>query len=168
MSLNYICSLANNYFIGTRSVLQTDEVLKSGDFLMSKNRKYVLLLQEDGNLVLYKCFNANCPNSSGKRDIWASNTYGKGNPPYSLVIQRDNVLVIYDTNKHPIWWNSLTILDRNERVTFQWTSNAYAVLLDDGNFVVYDSQQRLMWDTATYDGEKGVYGSGRKHKLSLF
>ena len=135
---NYLYLIINGDFIGIRSVLQTDEVLKSGDFLTSENRKYVLLLQDDGNLVLYKCFNSNCPNSSGKRDIWASNTYGKGIPPYSLVIQRDNVLVIYDTNKHPIWWNTLTIVDRNERVTFQWTSNAYAVLLDDGNFVVYD------------------------------
>ena len=120
-------------------------------------------MQEDGNLVLYKCFNSNCPDSTGKRDIWASNTHGKGHPPYSLVIQRDNVLVIYDTNKNPIWWNNLTI--PHERVDFQWNANAYAVLLDDGNFVVYDDQQRLMWDTGTYDGEKGVYGSGRKHKL---
>ena len=132
---------------------------------MSKNRKYVLSMQVDGNLVLYKCFNSNCPDSSGKRDIWASNSYGKGNPPYNLVIQRDNVLVIYDANKEPIWWNRLTMSNNHERVNFEWAANAYAILLDDGNFVVYDGQQRLMWDTGTYDGEKGVYGSGRKHKV---
>ena len=84
-------------------------------------------MQVDGNLVLYKCFNSNCPDSSGKRDIWASNSYGKGNPPYNLVIQRDNNLVIYDANKEPIWWNRLTMSNSHERVNFEWAANAYAI-----------------------------------------
>ena len=124
-------------------------------------------MQTDANLVLYKCFNKHCSGSKGRQPIWASNTYGRGKGPYTLVMQNDNALVIYDTHSNPIWWNN-ALIDKSGLVDYQWTKGAYATLQDDGNFVVYDGQHRTMWDTGTYDGKQGVYGTGRKHKLKTF
>ena len=50
------------------------------------------IMQGDGNLVLY---------STQGCAIWASNT--AGNPGATLAVQDDGNLVIYDTNGHPLW-----------------------------------------------------------------
>ncbi|MBP2173106.1 hypothetical protein J3E05_001438, partial [Methanococcus voltae] len=51
-----------------------------------------LVMQSDGNLVIYKKDN---------KPIWASNTDGKGGN--KLVMQSDGNLVIYKKDNKPIW-----------------------------------------------------------------
>ena len=74
-------------------------------------------MQNDGNLVLYKCLNKHCSGTLGRQHIWASNTHGRGKGPYSLVMQTDNALVIYDTNSNPIWWNN-ALIDKSGLVDY--------------------------------------------------
>ena len=52
-----------------------------------------LILQNDGNLVLY--------DSLGAAPVWSSNTWG--HPGVSLSIQNDGNLVIYDFNGAVLW-----------------------------------------------------------------
>ncbi len=53
-----------------------------------------VVMQHDGNAVLY---------DSKNKVLWASNSNGKGRPPYNLVMQDDGNLVLYDTSNSPKW-----------------------------------------------------------------
>ena len=63
----------------------------AGQQLQTANRKYSLIMQADGNLVLY----------SPNRAIWNSGTPGR--PGSYLYMQQDGNLVIYDTSNRAIW-----------------------------------------------------------------
>ncbi len=79
---------------------------EDGNFTLSKDNKVLwstgtegkkgkkLIMQEDGNLVLYDLF---------LTVIWESNTKGKGFRPYKLVMQSDQNLVISDRGNNTIW-----------------------------------------------------------------
>ena len=88
-------------------------------------------MQTDGNLVLYK----------GSRVLWASGTDGQGNGPYELRMQSDNHLVLYDTDSSVIWAPGVHI-GKDDK---QWAKGAYAIIEDDGNFAVYDGNNKIMW-----------------------
>lgn len=71
-------------------------ILRPGQYL--ENGIYLLLMQSDGNLVLYENF------STTRKPVWASNTDGKGGT--YAVIQHDGNLVIYRPNGSgvaPVW-----------------------------------------------------------------
>jgi len=94
---------------------------------LSNKRDCNLIMQGDGNLVIYD------PNDS---PIWASNTEGKGTPKYKYIMQQDGNLVIYDKFQNPIWASNtrgvgkapytltltnnctITITDKNNRITY--------------------------------------------------
>ncbi len=63
-----------------------------GQMLTIPNRSYKLILQGDGNLVLY---------TQNMRPVWASNT--DGNIGSVLYLQEDRNLVIYNPSMRPIW-----------------------------------------------------------------
>lgn len=111
-----------------------DKILKSGtatDKLTSPNAKYKLVMQTDGNLVVY----------DGTRPIWASNTNGKGVGPYQATMQDDGNLVVYDSTRKPLWASN----------TYRKGVAPYrAVMQDDGNFVVYAGA------TATWSSKSGL------------
>lgn len=73
--------------------LRPDQSLFSAnnDTLVSNNGQYRLVMQSDGNLVLYD------QNNSA---LWATGT--DGNPGSFLVIQDDGNVVVYKPNQ-PIW-----------------------------------------------------------------
>ena len=114
--------------------LKPNEMLSSNgkNKLLSNNKIFTFIMQEDGHLCLYK-------NENGK-DIyrWGSGTNGKGVGPYTLVNQGDGNLVIYDSNKNPLWANN----------TFNNTHNI--IMQDDGNLVSYNQQGQPVWATNTY------------------
>ena len=114
--------------------------------MISENGEYVLKVQPDGNLVLYK----------GSDVLWASGTYGDGNAPYSMKMQKDNHLVLYDASAKVIWAPSVYIGKNGH----QWKEGGYAVIQDDGNFVVYDGDNKAMWATETHGGQKGSTDGG--------
>jgi uncharacterized protein (AIM24 family) len=105
--------------------LQQGEQLRNGESLISNNGCFNLVLQSDGNLVLYL---RNTP-------IWASGTDGKsGN---ALVMQGDGNLVLYAENGLATW-SSQT----------QGTNNSRFIVQNDGNAVVY-ADSKAVWDTKT-------------------
>lgn len=61
---------------------------------MSKNMARRLIVQNDGNLVIY---------DSRDKALWSSETNGQGEGPYLLRMQDDANLVLYDINDTPIW-----------------------------------------------------------------
>lgn len=100
-----------------------------GQQIETTDRRYKLLLQEDGNLVLY----------SPNRYLWSSGTVGK--PVSNLSILSDGNMVLHD-NEGRVFWQSKTSGNGPSRLIMQ----------DDGNLVLYSSN-RATWYTAT-NGQK--------------
>ena len=156
-AIHVVLSVNGNLFFIVQNELHAKEALESGQKLSSPNGYYVLSMQPDGNLVLYK---RSCYEGCWVA-IWASQTTGKGSSPYKLKMQgSDNHLLIRDTEKTAIWATNVFIADHSP-----WKEGGFAVLQDDGNFVVYDGDKTPMWDTATVGGNNGIYGSGQKYQI---
>lgn len=98
-----------------------------GQQLQTADRRYRLVFQADGNLVLY----------SPNRALWSSNTHTKGSKYVKL--QDDGNLVIYDGNNHALW-NTVTFGNGSSRLIMQ----------DDGNLVLYNNAGRAVWNTVTF------------------
>jgi hypothetical protein len=107
-------------------VLNANEVLETNKSLLSSDGKYILVLQGDGNLVLY----------SPTRAIWASWTVGTG--ASKLVMQSDGNLVLYRSDWTPVW-DSHSGGKGSSRLIIQ----------PDGNLVVYAQPWNATWYTAT-------------------
>ncbi len=110
-------------------MLVPGEELKRGDSLKSANGQYRLILQRDGNLVLY-----------GPRDrlVWATNT--QGIPVVRCVMQPDGNLVLYIPNDQSVW-NSGT---QQRPGSFLWLQN-------NGNLVIYQP----VWGVANEQQHRG-------------
>ncbi|MBY7740121.1 lectin [Paenibacillus polymyxa] len=100
------------------------QMLLKGQSLQSANGVYKLILQEDGNLVLY---------TQQGIALWSSRTNGEA-VKYALM-QTDGNFVIYGY-PNPLWSTR----------TNGW-SNAFLVLQDDGNLVVYGT--KAAWASGT-------------------
>lgn len=102
-------------------------VLMPGDFLASPNRRFYLLYQPDGNLVLYE---------TGVGAFWASGTAGSS--PGRLAMQGDGNLVIYDGSSRAI-----------AATNTAGSPGAQLVVQDDGNVVIYATDGTAVWATHT-------------------
>lgn len=104
-----------------------DGYLYAGQSLYTANRAYRLVLQADGNLVLY--------NQSGK-PLWATGT--NGIPPGFLALQGDGNLVLYSQTGRPLW-STGTVGYSNDNLVIQ----------QDGNLVLYSQNNVPIWNTQT-------------------
>lgn len=104
----------------------TVRTLRAGEQLRSYNDMYRLILQGDGNLVLYD-------RSRGK-PLWASNTVRSG--ANRLVLQGDGNLVLYRGGKP--FWASNTVRKNSDRLVMQ----------NDGNLVLY-AGRKPVWASGT-------------------
>ncbi|MCD9140644.1 lectin [Streptomyces albireticuli] len=84
-----------------------------------------LVMQSDGNLVVYDEFN---------RARWASRTVGQG---WTAQFQTDGNFVVYTRSGRAVW-DSKTAGHPGSRLAVQ----------DDGNVVIYDGSQAI-WSTRT-------------------
>ncbi|KAI9844336.1 MAG: hypothetical protein M1837_005640 [Sclerophora amabilis] len=116
--------------------LQTASSLYPNQRLTSPNGTYSFVLQDDGNLVLYKVV------PSPPRALWASASYGR--EPGRLTLQEDGNLVLYERGspspRGP--WATATNIEgegKRERVL---------EVRDDGDVVLSD-QGRKVWSTET-------------------
>lgn len=100
---------------------------KNTNVLRSENGKYMLVFQQDGNLVLYK---------NGNNPIWATMTNER--PSKKLSWQRDGNFVIYDVNNNPIWATNSHNKDAG-----------YITLQNDGNLVIYTYNNQPVWASNT-------------------
>lgn len=101
--------------------LNSGQVILPGEFIRSGNWKYHLILQGDGNLVLYP--------PSGPA-LWSSAT----NSGTFLGMQGDGNLVLYNANKVPVWHTGTN-----------GHTNAHFRVQDDGNIVVYNTAGQAVW-----------------------
>lgn len=107
--------------LNANGVLQVDQQLESQD------STYKLIMQGDGNLVLYR-------KSDGKA-LWATGTNGKG--AMRAIMQSDGNLVLY-TSANAAVWASNTV----------GNPGSFLQLQTDGNLVIYKGTTPL-WDTQT-------------------
>ncbi|WP_406504046.1 hypothetical protein [Streptomyces sp. NBC_00212] len=84
-----------------------------------------LVMQSDGNLVIYDEFN---------RARWASNTVGQG---WTANFQGDGNFVVYTRSGHPVWASNT-----------EGHPGSRLVIQDDGNVVIYDGS-RAVWASGT-------------------
>ena len=116
-------------------VLRAGESLGIDQKLTSSNGKYTLIMQGDGNLVLYT--ESNTP-------VWATKTDGKGAVRASL--QNDGNLVLYTKEVERRF--------RRDEPVAVWASqtrgeNVRLILQDDRNLVIYTSDGRELWASGT-------------------
>jgi hypothetical protein len=117
---------------------------------------YVIVMQQDGNLVLY---------NQNWQPVWASGTdYGSSKSPYYLEMQSDSNLVIYG-NSGPVWATGTngrgqcnTIYQGEGINTNQHLSDDSGIfslnLQDDGNLVLYGCWGYSSWATGTDNSSK--------------
>jgi len=113
--------------------------LRNGASISSKNGKWTLVMQNDGNLVEYK---------QHRGAVWASNTWRRGANGGSgnkMVLQNDGNLVIYDSRNSAIWASNTW--------TSQWRSKYpfYLYLQHDGHLIIKDKNGNIHWKTNVYD-----------------
>jgi hypothetical protein len=106
--------------------LSSDARINVNESITSNNGVYTLILQLDGNLVLYK---------AGGTALWSTSTFGQ-TASYATQ-QTDGNFVLYGPSG--ALWASNT--DGNQGTTL--------VVQDDGNLVIYGSSGAL-WDTKTF------------------
>lgn len=107
------------------SFLRPNEVLLPGQARHSSTTR--LLMQDDGNLVVYRKL-VNVP-------LWASRTVGRG---ARAIMQSDGNFVIYDSNGRPSWATNTN-----------GHPGAHLRVQDDGNVVLYAPDGRALWATGT-------------------
>ncbi|KIU16854.1 LysM peptidoglycan-binding domain-containing protein [Mycolicibacterium llatzerense] len=108
--------------------LQKGEKLDVGQSLTSNNGAYRLVLQDDGNLVLY----------TGEQSVWATGTNGQG--VQRAEVQDDGNFVLYTADK-PVWASDTKGAD-----------NVRLVLQDDRNLVLYSGDD-AKWSSDTHTDE---------------
>ena len=106
--------------------LAAGNVLDVNGAVTSCDGRFVLVMQDDGNLVLYQ---------SGVGALWSAFT--AGHPGSALAMQDDGNLVIYASSGQAIW-NTGT----------NGHAGASLAVQDDGNVVVYGAPGAL-WNTGT-------------------
>jgi hypothetical protein len=108
--------------------LDANQKLNINDTLIPDNNTTTLIMQGDGNLVLYR--------NDNKVALWSSNTWGK--PVTSAIMQGDGNFVCYDNNGVAYW------------ATGTWGHpGSYIILQDDGNLVVYGPNGGPLWASNT-------------------
>ncbi|MCA9342905.1 CHAP domain-containing protein [Candidatus Saccharibacteria bacterium] len=112
---------------GSDSLLSNQSTLWPNQFIRSKDGRYSLVMQSDGNLVLY---------APGHHPIWHSHTYGS--PGARFVVQGDGNIVVYSKYNQPLW-----------SVRPQ-SNSARLVMQSDGNLVQYSTNGLPLWHTQTF------------------
>lgn len=110
--------------IGKGDTLSVGQKLNRNEFLISKNRRFVAIMQSDNNFVVY----------NSEKPLWASGTYGFPGNGY-LDFCEDGLVCIKGINSN---WNT----KRN--------GAAILIMQDDGNLVTYDKDHHALWASDTY------------------
>ncbi|GAA0814051.1 GH92 family glycosyl hydrolase [Spirilliplanes yamanashiensis] len=120
---------------GAANQLQAGQRLTANQRLVSPNGRYTLLMQPDGNLVLYD-------GPPQQNPIWATGTWNlpADRRPTRADLQPDGNLVLYTDAGQPVWASG------------SWGANRIAPYLsmqDDGNLVIYHHARSPLWASGT-------------------
>ena len=119
-------------------LLPPNQTMSPGQYLMSENGRFRLVLQADGNLVI----------TEGASTIWSADS----NQAYSKTLQRkkmrerlhfviSNSGFLYDPSRRRLW-----IAESTHSVDKSLWYNACMVIQNDGNLVIYDQRTgNLCW-----------------------
>jgi hypothetical protein len=118
------------------SELSAGQSLRVGEQLTSPNGRFTLLMQADGNLVLYD------GPPSVRTAYWATNTWTlpPDSRPTHADMQNDGHLVLYNDAMSPAWGSG---------VWGAQYAGARLVLQDDRNLVIYIPNGQAIWATNT-------------------
>ena len=100
------------------------QVINKGEYIASPNKKFIAIMQQDGNFVLY---NTN-------RVLWHSATSDKSAD--CVILQNDGNIVIYSTSGKVLWTSNIR-------------SAGELKIQDDGNLVAYEGGGKAVWSTFT-------------------
>ncbi len=107
--------------------IRPNQALFRNYYIRSSDGRYSLIMQADGNLVLY---------APGYRPLWHSHTYG--NPGAYLAVQGDGNLVVYSASNRPLWWSGTK------------ANPSHLIMQSDGNLVQYNIFAQALWHTRTH------------------
>lgn len=129
--------------------LHADQRLGPGAELTSDNSRVRLVMQGDGNLVLYR--------TDDGAPLWSSDTWQQ--PITHAVMQGDGNFVLHTDEEKPLW---ATSTDGNP--------GAWIVLQDDGNLVLYGASGVALWASGTVQrfGPAAVAGFLPSTRAPLF
>jgi chitinase len=116
---------------GASNQLTAGHRLTSGQQVSSSSGRFHLIMQSDGNLVLY----------DGSSPIWATGTWNlpaAGRPTHADM-QTDGNLVLYNDANQAAWATG----------TFGSFVNPYLEVQDDGNLVIYHNGRSPIWASGT-------------------
>ncbi|XP_054479220.1 B-type lectin plumieribetin-like [Anoplopoma fimbria] len=105
----------------SRNYLSRNDELRRGDYLMSNNREWKAIFQDDGNFVVY-----------GWKSVWATGT--NGSDVFRLCMQADNNLVMYNKDGSAKWSTGTYMSDVNM---------CRLQLTDDGKLVVTREAEQI-------------------------
>jgi hypothetical protein len=111
---------------GSCGELTANQELLANQSLASCNGDYTLIMQGDGNFVLYQ----------GSTALWASNTAGSAAD--EAIMQGDGNLVLYTSSGTPVWSSGTA-----------GNTGAYLNVQNDGNVVIYSASGTALWSTGT-------------------
>ncbi len=111
-------------------VMKGGDHLRAGERLTAPNGKSFIIMQADGNLVVYEVFDGR------EIPVWASNTPGSGGQIAAL--QTDGNFVVYRADNRPVWASN----------TFT-REEIHLRMQDDGNAVIYTAAGRPIWASNT-------------------
>ena len=110
-------------------VLAANQQLSIGDQLVASNGRTRLLMQSDGNLVLYR--------TDTGAALWHTGTFGK--PVTHAIMQTDGNLVLYNSDRSVAYWHAGTF----------GHPGASLQLADTGNLSIRTQTGVLLWQTNT-------------------
>jgi hypothetical protein len=105
--------------------INAGEGLGPGQETVSCDGRFRLVMQTDGNLVLYE---------HGHGALWATGTH----EGYVAIMQHDGNFVVYDKESRARWAS-----DTDKHV------DSFLALQDDGNLVVYEANAHALWASNT-------------------
>lgn len=183
-SVNDLSSMTDGSFT-TEPGLGSSQTFTSNTSVQSSNSTYKVIMQSDGNFVEYNSSNqalwstktAGNPGaraimqsdgnfviySSSNKALWNSGTNWYNGA--RAVIQTDGNFVIYNAQGRAIWSRTTGAIYNNLRPNqmlqpgdfLKATNNAYtADMQTDGNFVVYTSAHKALWNSKT-SGHAGAW-----------
>ncbi len=112
------------------SILAPNQSLSVNQAIYSPGMTFELILQSDGNLVLYR--------RSNWHPLWATGTNGKD--VMRAIMQTDGNLVLYQFNGSAVWASHTN-----------GQPGSYLSLQDDGNLVIYKPNTPI-WASNTVNG----------------
>lgn len=117
--------VGNAVYLGTDHLI-VNQTMQANEYITSSNVQSVLIMQSDGNLVVYT--------GPGYVATWSSGTYG--NPGAYVQLQSNGDVVVYSATGSLLWHSG------------QYGSPSELLMQPDGNLVEYGSGI-AMWYTAT-------------------